>query len=178
MLPKKGKGSTLWIASVLMLALVALTSCVKIEVVNATPAASTPQPFASASAPESQQHNLAILAVDFSPPLNYQQLIVRPQSVELLVAIENTGHSTERNVTARAELSTPEDPELFLTQGASMASIAPGEVQVVRFGHLGEIPYHQKYRLEVMVDPVDGESELGNNRKAFDIQIQQELGTP
>ena len=61
---------------------------------------------------------------------------------------------------------------------ASIASIAPGEVQVVRFSRLGDIPYYQNYRLEVMVDPVAGESELGDNRKAFDIQILQEPSNP
>jgi hypothetical protein len=146
--------------------------------VDATPAANTAIPPATSPSAGSQAHDLAILAVDFDPPLNYQQLIVRPQSMELLVAVENTGQRAEQNVTVRAELSSPEDPELFLTQGASMVSIAPGEVQVVRFGHLGEIPYHQTYHLEVVVDPVDGESDLSDNRKAFDVQIDGDRANP
>jgi len=116
---------------------------------------------------------LAVLTVEFDPPLDYQQLIFRRQSVTLLVAVENLGNTAERDVTVRAELSSPENPDLLLTQGASVASIAPGEIQVVHFSRLGEIPYHQAYHLEVMVDPVAGESELGDNRKAFDIQIHQ-----
>ena len=32
----------------------------------------------------------------------------------------------------------------------------------------------QTYNLEVSVDPTDGELDIGDNRKAFDIQIHQE----
>jgi hypothetical protein len=114
-----------------------------------------------------------VLAVDFDPPLNYEQLIARRQAVALLVAIENTGTRTERGVVVRVQLSTEEDPDLLLTQGASVASIAPGEIQIVRFARLGEIPYHQSYRLEVAVDPVEWESDTSDNQMAFDIQIHQ-----
>ena len=72
-------------------------------------------------------------------PLDYQQLIIRRRAIDLLVAVENRGTSTERDVTVRARLSTPEDPELLLAQGAIIASIAPGEIQVVRFGQLGRL---------------------------------------
>ena len=92
---------------------------------------------------------MAVLTVDFDPPLDYEQLILHSQSVTLLVAVENTGIHTQRDVTVRAELSTPEDSELFLTRGASVESIAPGEIQIVRFARLGEIPYHQTFHLEV-----------------------------
>jgi hypothetical protein len=159
-----------------MFTLVSLVGCVQVDVIDTTPAVSTP-----ANRPPSTGdavHNLAVLSVDFEPPLNYQQLILQDRSVTLLAAIENTGSSTERNVTVRAELSTPEDPDMSLTQGASIASIAPGEVQVARFARLGAIPYHQIYHLEVIVEPVDGENELGDNRRAFDIQIHQKQQSP
>jgi hypothetical protein len=163
-----------WIAGVLVLILAALAGCGDLEVLDATPVVSTPDVFSSPLSGESEEHNLAVLAVDFEPPLDYQQLIVRRQSVALLVAVENTGTSTERDITVRAQLSTPEDPDLLLTRGASVASIAPGEIQVVRFARLGQIPYHQAYHLEVMVDAVKGESDIADNHKAFDIQIVEE----
>jgi hypothetical protein len=166
------------IAGVLCLALTVLTGCVEVEVRDATPAASTSEPFTSSLLEGDKEHNLAVLAVDFDPPLDYQQLIIRSQSVALLVAIENTGTATERDVTVRAQLSTAEDPEFLLAQGASVASIAPGEVQIVRFARLGQIPYHQVYRLEVAVDPVEGERDLNDNHRAFDIQIHQEDTSP
>ena len=77
------------------------------------------------------------------------------------------------DVTVRAELSAPYDPEISLSQGASVASIAPGQVQVVRFSRLGAIPYHQSYHLEVTVDAVSEEQNLADNFRAFDIEIQQ-----
>jgi hypothetical protein len=163
-----------WIAGALALILAALTACAEVEVVDTTPAASTPDAFTSPLGTDHEQHNLAVMAVDFDPPLDYQQLIIRQQSIDLLVVIENTGAFTERDVTVRAQLTTPEDPELLLTHGASVASIAPGEIQLVRFDRLGQIPYHQSYHLEVMVDPVSDETVTSDNRKAFDIQIHPE----
>ena len=174
MWPGNSKWMPWCITSVLMLVLVTLVGCVEVKVVDTTPAATTPNTFTSPLPAEAKDHNLAVLTADLDPPLNYQQLILRRQAVTLLVAVENTGSSTERDVTVRAELSTPEDPNLQIMQGASIVSIAPGEIQVVRFARLGEIPYHQTYHLEMMVDPVAGESNLGDNRKAFDIQIHRE----
>jgi hypothetical protein len=159
---------------VLVLALVTLAGCADIQVVDLTPAAVTPSTFASPLTTQSKAHDLAVLTLDFDPPLNYQQLIMRPQSAQLLVAVENRGTSTERDVIVRVELTTPEDPDMVLTQAASLASIAPGEIQVASFTRLGDLPYHQIYHLEVMVDSVNGESNLGDNRKAFDIQIHRE----
>jgi hypothetical protein len=171
--PKNGKLMLPWITGILVLILVTLAACAEVEVVDKTPTASTPNPFTRPLPVSQEKHNLAILAVDFDPPLTYQQLIIRRQSVALLVAVENTGTETEQDVTVRAQLSTPENSEFLLTQGASVASIAPGEIQIVHFARLGEIPYHQTYSLEVIVDPVDGEADLSENRKAFDIQIHQ-----
>jgi hypothetical protein len=163
-----------WIVGVLLLTLVTVAACDEVRVVDAPPESGIPEALVSPLPTGVKEHNLAVLTVEFDPPLNYQQLIFRRQSVTLLVAVENRGSSVEYDVTVRAELSTVEDPELLLTQGASVGSIAPGEIQVVRFARLGEIPYHQYYHLEVMADPVEGEDRLDDNRKAFDIEILQE----
>jgi hypothetical protein len=162
----------LWIAAALLLLLLSVAACTDVQVVDTTPFAAAPEAFTSPLQEGEDRHNLAVLAVEFDPPLDYQQLIILRQPVALLVVIENTGRATERDVTVRAELTSPEDPDLLLTQGASVSSIAPGEIQLVRFARLGEIPYHETYHLEVFVDPVDGETGLTDNRKAFDIEIQ------
>jgi hypothetical protein len=175
---RNGKLPLPWIAGALVLMLVPLAGCAEVEVVDSTPVVSTPDAFTSPLSEGGRIHNLAVLAVDFDPPLDYEQLILRRQSVALLVVVENIGTATERDVTVRAQLSTPEDPDLLLTRGASVASIAPGEIQVVRFARLGKIPYHQQYHLEIVVDPVEGESELGDNQRTFDIQIHQEGESP
>lgn len=168
-----GKLMRPWIAGVLVLALVVLTGCVEVEVQDTTPAAATPDVFTSPLQVGAQEHNLAVLTVDFDPPLDYQQLIVRDRTLTLLVAIENTGSHVEHDVTVRAQLSSPEDLDLLLTQGASVASIAPGEIKVVSLARLGEIPFHQTYYLEVGVDAVEGEMVLSDNIKGFAIQIHQ-----
>jgi hypothetical protein len=161
-------------ATALVLVLFALVGCADVQVMDTTPAVLGPGTLTSPLPAGSGESNLAVLALDFDPALNYRQLIARRQSVALLVAIENTGRSTERNVTVRAQLSSAEDQDLFLTQEAAVASIAPGEIQIVRLSELGEIPFRHSYHLEVMVDPVKGEKDLSDNRKAFDIQVHQE----
>ena len=163
-----------WIIGVLTLTLLTLGACAEVSVVDITPDASTHELLAGAPASEEGRHDLAVLAVDFDPPLDYQQLILRQRSVALLVVIENSGTVTERDVTVRARLSAPTEDDLLLTQDLRVESIAPGEIQIVRFEGLGKIPYYDAYQLEVAVDPVGGESDPGNNRKAFDIEILRE----
>jgi hypothetical protein len=174
MTARKGRSALPWIIAVLTLTLLTLGACAEVSVVDITPDASTHDLFADAPASEEGRHDLAVLAVDFDPPLDYQQLILRQRSVALLVVIENSGTVTERDVVVRARLSAPTEDDLLLTQDLHVESIAPGEIQIVRFEGLGKIPYYDAYQLEVAVDPAGGESDLGNNRKAFDIEIRRE----
>jgi hypothetical protein len=162
-----------WTIGVLTLTLFTLGACAEVSVVDITPDASTHNLFVNAPAAEEGRHDLAVLAVDFDPPLDYQQLILRQRSVALLVVIENSGTVTERDVIVRAQLSAPPEDDLLVTQDLRVGSIAPGEIQIVRFEGLGKIPYYDAYQLEVAVDPVGGEIDLGNNRRAFDIEIRR-----
>lgn len=177
MWPRNGRSVLPWIG-VCILALATLAGCVEVQEVDTTPAPISPETFDSPLSGQSGWHNLAILAVDFDPSLDYRQLILRRQSVALLVAVENDGAGMERNVVVRAQLSTPEDPGWLLSQEAEIATIAAGQIQIARFSRLGEIPYHPTYRLEVMVEPVAGEDALDDNHKVFDIQIYQKEGQP
>jgi len=177
MRPRKGNGAIVWFAVIAMLALIALAGCARVEIVDSA-VISTPDFFSNRPAAGDGSHNLAVIAVDFDPPLNYQQLIIQRRSVSLLAAVENSGNSTEQDVTVWVKLSAPDDTDLSQTRRVSITSIAPGEVRVVRFAHLGEIPYHQAYHLEVMVEPVDGESDYTDNLRAFDIQVHQGQDEP
>ncbi len=177
MWPTNGRSVLPWIG-ICVLALAALAGCAEVQVVDTTPAPVSPEVFDSPLSGQSARHNLAILAVDFDPSLDYQQLILRRQLVALLVAVENDGAGLERNVVVRAQLSTPDDPAWLLSQEAVIASIAAGQIQIARFTRLGEIPYHPTYRLEVRVEPVEGEDTLDDNHRVFDIQIPPKEGKP
>jgi hypothetical protein len=149
----------------------ALAACVDVEVVD-----TTPNPVISGPSPKDQKdrgsaHDLAILAVDFDPPLDYHNLIILRQSVALLVVVENTGTTTERNVTVQAHLTSADEAQFLLEERTTTESIAPGEVQILRFTPLADIPHHANFHLEVLVDPVDGETDTSDNQRVLDIQI-------
>jgi hypothetical protein len=163
-----------WVVGLLALTLIGLVSCAEVKVVDKAPVVDAPDLSTSPLKPEAGRHDLAVLVVEFDPPLSYQRLILRQQTVALLAVVENTGTETERNATVRAELTSVDDPDFVLAHEARVESIAPGEVQIVRFARLGEIPYHQSYHLKVSIDPVEGELDLGDNQKAFDIQIDED----
>jgi hypothetical protein len=163
-----------WIAVTLVLILVFLGGCSDVEVVDTTPDAGSATPFVSPLTFDASRHDLAILGLDFDPPLDYQQLFLRKQSVALLVVIENAGTATERDLLVEAQLTTPEDQNLALNQQASVTSIAPGEIQIVQFDPLTKIPYHATFYLEVSIVPVEGESDTTNNHKALEIQIHRD----
>ena len=174
MKPWHSKLRRLWIAATLVLLLVVLGGCAEIEVVDSTPDVSSGEPPTRLLPLDSGTHDLAILGLDFDPPLDYQQLILNTQSIALLVVIENAGTATERELVVEAQLTTPEDEDLLLTRQAAVISIAPGEIQIVQFDPLTKIPYHAAFYLEVSIVPVEGESDTTNNHKAFEIQIQRD----
>ncbi len=163
-----------WIVAVLVLILVGLGGCAEVTVVDTTPPADSAETLASPIAADPSRHDLAILGLDFDPPLDYQQLILRKQSIALLVVIENAGTATERDLVVEAQLTTPEDKDLMLTRQATVTSIAPGEIQIVQFDPLTKIPYHTTFYLEVSIVPAEGESDTTNNQKAFEILIQRD----
>lgn len=159
--------------AVLVAGMLSLAGCAEVRVVDSTPGAgllAAPPGLPTVTA----DHNLAIVTVDFYPPLDAAYAARIRQSLTLLVAVENTGSATEKNLSVHARLSSPDDPQLLVEQGAGVASIAPGEIQVVRFPPLKDVPLYRNYRLELAVDSVEGERNLADNQKAFDIQIGPE----
>jgi hypothetical protein len=144
-----------------------LTGCFNIEVVDhqkETDATET-----SPLTPD--EHDLAILAVDFEPQLDYEQIVNNPDGIMLLIAIENTGISTETDVLVEVQLSCDEGRTLIVEQSAEIVSIAPGETQVVRFTQIPRPPYRPTYQLSVQAMAVPGETNLVNNSSIYDINI-------
>jgi len=171
-------GRVTWLACVLLLAAVALSGCVEVQIVDATPVAGSDLVQTAPELPAGGPHDLAVLAVDFDPPLDYHHLITLRQPISLLVAVENRGGATERKVAVAVLLTSPEAPALEKTGAATIESISPGEIQVVRFPALQEIPLLMRYRLDVTVGPLEEERSLSDNRMSFEIKIRPEQGSP
>ena len=156
----------------LMASLIALslTGCFQIEVVDHQEQTDTTTP--SQITPD--EHDLAILAVDFEPQLDYEQIVNNPDSITLLIAVENTGFSTEAGVAIEARLSCDEGRTTIVERSAEIASIAPGETQVVRFTQIPRPPYRPAYQLLVQAVAVPGETNLADNLRLYDIHITSE----
>ncbi len=155
----------------LILSAVALSGCIQIQVIDRTPVVS--EPAKETSKLQAQEHNLAILGVDFDPPLDYDKIMERKkrgEGVTLLVAVENTGISTEANVAVQITLSKDQDQTPFLKQSGTISSIAPGEIKIIHFKD-NDIPLSYEYHLQVDVNPVNGETQVANNRKNYDLLI-------
>jgi hypothetical protein len=157
----------------LVLATLISSGCVNIEVIDRTP--STRDSISAAGEEAVDEHNLAVLAVDFDPPLEYEEIVAcksRGEGITLLVAVENTGLHTERDVTIEAQLSERSGETVFLHKQGTVEAIVPGEIKIVQFKDT-DIPFSYEYLLQVSAVPVTGETRLGDNLKKYDLLITQ-----
>ncbi len=152
---------------ILLVALSGLTGCVpRLEVLQSPVA--TPLPVATV-APE--QHALAILGVDFDPSLDVAEMLSNG-GVTLLVAVQNRGLETESNVYVTAHLvDASGSAQELLVETIVLYILAPGEVRVVRFTQVSNLPRRESYKLLVHVEPVQGESETADNSRSYDIVV-------
>ena len=149
------------------------SGCIRIQVIDRTPSIAQPTPFTQVQPLD--EHNLAVLAVDFDPPLEYEEIIASKSSgkgITLLVAIENTGSVAETDVVVEVELYKGKEDQPFLHKTSSVDGIVPGEIELVRFKDT-EIPFSDRYRLKVHVVPVSGEGNVVDNVKSYDLLITQ-----
>jgi hypothetical protein len=119
------------------------------------------------------EHDLAILAIDFDPPLDHTELWTQRGQVTLLIAVENRGLSQEEGAMVSAELADLHQTDTLLRQSTTLSGLAPGEIEVVRFGGISNLPYRRAYRLEVGVSPCEGEWALGDNSKVYELIIKE-----
>lgn len=118
------------------------------------------------------EHDLAILAIDFDPPLDTIASIRDLDGVNLIIAVENSGLATERDLTVRAELRLDNrDPAPVLVRLTTIDEIAPGEIRVVRLRGLSEIPIRSEYWLKVRALPVVGESSVADNQRIYRLRL-------
>lgn len=117
---------------------------------------------------------VGIIGVDFDPPLEYDQILTNG-GVTLLVAIENRGRITESSIEVTARLRDPtarEEAADLLNETVTIRSLKPGEVRVVRFTQVTELPVRERYGLVVELGAVAGEVDLGDNVHSFDIVVR------
>jgi hypothetical protein len=139
-----------------------------IEVVQPNDAMS-PLPAATVAPSE---HAISVVGVDFDPPLDAERLL--DSGVTLLVAIENQGLRSESDVEVTARLLDPtgtSDIQELLNETVLLDTVSAGEVRVVRFSPVTELPVRSLYKLVVDVSPVEGEEELGDNNRTYDITV-------
>ena len=119
-------------------------------------------------------HAVAIIGVDFDPELDYSQILTNG-GVTLLVAVENKGLSAESNVEVKARLLDTADEvrsRELLNQTVVIETLSPGQVRVVRFAQVNDLPLQERYELVVELSPVPGELELHDNTRRFDILVR------
>lgn len=161
------------IAALVVLAFVAISTggCIQVQIIDRTPSTTDLTPLEE----QQDEHNLAVLAVDFDPPLEYDEIVARKErgeGITLLVAVENTGAMAEQSVSVEVELSKDHGNTLFLHKQEIIDTIAPGEIKLVHFEDT-EIPFSYEYQLRVRVEPVGAETRLMDNEKTYDLLITQ-----
>jgi hypothetical protein len=116
------------------------------------------------------RHDLAVISLDFDPPLRVLQIERVASDLSLLVAVDNKGTFTERQVAIVAELRSQDD-ELLVRQRKVVDSIAPGQAAVVKVTGFGKIPARPGYVVAARVESVAGESNVDNNATTLPLQL-------
>jgi hypothetical protein len=119
-----------------------------------------------------EEHGLAIMGVDFDPPLEAGQILTSG-GVTLLVALENQGQFTEPTARVTARLYDPESPRSadLASETITVRGLAPRELRVIRFTQVTDLPVRMRYKLAVEVSPAPGERELLDNVRIYDILV-------
>ena len=122
-------------------------------------------------AAEGPRHDVAVISLDFDPPLRVLQIDEAHSNIALLAAIDNKGTYTERQIAVTASLRSAPDDELLAQRRAVVSDLAPGQATIVRFGGFTSIPARSGYVLTVAVDPAPGEQNLTNNTKSLPLLL-------
>jgi hypothetical protein len=134
-------------------------------IVNSVPALATVAP---------DERGVAVIGIDFDPPLEAGQLLASG-GVTLLVALENQGQVVESNVRVTARLFDPSAAGKTIdlaNETVTVKQLNPGELRVVRFTQVTDLPSRERYKLLIEVTPVPGERERADNVKTYDIIVR------
>jgi hypothetical protein len=167
----RGEMRCIWfIALIMMLASLSLAGCNGVEIVDRAPVPLDTLSLSKASPPP-DEHDVAVLAIEFDPALEYEQIMAKGEQATLLVAVENIGLQTEAEIKVKAQLSTYEDDTPILEKTCYIDTIAPGQIKIARFKGISHIPYRRDYRLKVWILPVPGEISIANNQRSYDLHL-------
>lgn len=152
---------------VLLIAAVVLSGC--------QPSIEVEEPMSPLARPTvvPEDRGVAILGVDFDPPLEAGQLLANG-GVTLLVAVENQGQQAEPTVRVTARLYDPQSPRAadLANETITVRGLAPGELRVVRFTQVTDLPVRMRYKLTVEASTLPGEHQLDDNRRVYDILVR------
>lgn len=120
--------------------------------------------------PAPERHDVAVLSVDFDPPLGSASLPGRERA--LLVAIDNRGAVTETGLTLEVRLAGDSPGVVYTRISDPLGGVSPGEVKVVRVLGGGDLPLEDISWLTVRIRPVQGETNLSNNVKTVRLEYR------
>lgn len=155
-----------------------LSGCGSVSVTDQTAAASnavagsvSQRPAQVTGVPNTQEtHDLAVAAVDFDPALDVQQILAgKPYT--LLVAVENRGNRAEGPFTVTAQLLTRDQQTVLVSARRTLSMLAAGDITVVRFPNDSPPPLQSSYILNARVQPVNRETNTGNNQRVLQIDV-------
>ncbi len=147
-----------------------LTACVPgVQVVRPEAAAISPLPLPTVMP---MLHNVAVVGVDFDPPLGAD--VELHNGVTLLIAVANQGLSTEALVNVTARLLDPlagVESEDLQHETVILRDLAPDEVHIVRLAAVSALPPRSHYQLVIEIAPLDDEGELRDNILTYDLLV-------
>jgi hypothetical protein len=146
-----------------------LAGCVQVSVLDRT--ATPEEQSLAATLNTREEHDLAILAVEFDPPLDALQAVPDTGEIALRVAVENKGYRKEVGIKVTIRLLVNPTGVLIQEETQDVESLAPGEIRIVQFKGVLPSPHRSQYRLEIGASPVSGETRWTNNYKDYEIRI-------
>jgi len=116
---------------------------------------------------------VGIVGVDFDPDLNAAQILSNG-AVTLMVAVENQGQNTETELALQAELRAGDGQtagKLF-DETIVLKDLRPGEVRVVRFTPVSDLPLLRAYNLLVDLRADSSDANPADNMRQFEIRVE------
>lgn len=130
------------------------------------------EPKPTVAAPEAtSDYDLAVISVDFEPALQGNRLPIS-DTYAVLVAVENRGVLTARNVKVNASVENVATDVIVLKGTQGLNELAPGAIKVVRIETSGSLPPEfATYELTVQAQPLPTETITSNNVRGFVIRV-------